>query len=111
MKQRVSIRAPLAVFLGAAIALVAAPRRAHADDTALAACIAANEGSIQRRNEHKLLDARAQALQCAADACPAVMRDACKRRVEQVNAALPTIVFDVKDATGTDVAAKVTMDG
>jgi hypothetical protein len=111
MKQRVSIRGPLAVFFGAAIALVGTPRRAHADDAALSACIAANEGSIQRRNEHKLLDARAQALQCAADTCPAVMRDACKRRVEQVNAALPTIVFDVKDATGADVAAKVSMDG
>jgi hypothetical protein len=108
---RASIHAPLAVLVGAAMALVGAPRSAYAEDATLTACIAANEGSIQRRAAHDLLEARAQALQCAVDACPALLRDACKKRVDQVNAALPTVVFDVKDASGADVAVKVSMDG
>jgi hypothetical protein len=87
------------------------PSTARAEDPALSACIAANESSIARRSEHRLLEARAEALKCATEACPALLRDACKRRVDQVNAALPSIVFEVKDETGADVAAKVTMDG
>jgi hypothetical protein len=93
------------------LAAWAPPSTARADDPALSACIAANESSIARRSEHRLLEARADALKCATDACPALLRDACKRRVDQVNAALPSIVFEVKDETGADVAAKVTMDG
>jgi len=102
----------LAGGVGALIVFTAAPRSAHADDAALSACIAENESSIQRRSEHKLLDARAQALMCATDAsCPALLRDACNHRVEQVDAALPSIAFDVKDTTGADVAARVSIDG
>ena len=94
-----------------ALAAVAWSPGARADDAALSACISANETSIQRRTEHRLLDARTQALKCATDACPALLRDACKHRVEQVNAVLPSIVFAVKDPSGVDVAVKVTMDG
>jgi hypothetical protein len=101
------------VLAGAAalLALSLSLPDARAADSALSACIAANEASIQLRSDHKLLQARAQALKCAGDACPAVMRDVCKKRVDQVNAAIPKIVFDVKDAAGSDVAAKVTVDG
>jgi len=105
-----ALRAALALLVGTA-AVAGAPRAARADDAALTACIAANEGSIQKRSAHDLLAARAQALTCAIDACPALLRDACKHRVEQVNQALPSIVFDVKDAAGADVAVKVSMDG
>jgi hypothetical protein len=94
-----------------ALAVAAWSPGARADDAALSACISANETSIQRRSEHRLLDARTQALKCATDACPALLRDACKHRVEQVNAVLPSIVFAVKDPSGSDVAVKVTMDG
>jgi hypothetical protein len=111
MIQRVSLRGPLALFVVAATVVTAASRTAHADDAALSACIAANEGSIQGLSQHKLLEAREQALKCAVDACPAILRDACGRRIQQVNAALPTIVFDAKDSTGADVAVTVTMDG
>ena len=89
----------------------AAPRSARAADKALSACIAANETSIQLRSSHKLLQAREQSLACAADACPGLLRDACKKRLEQINASMPTIVFDVKDAAGSDVAVKLTVDG
>jgi len=91
--------------------VLSGPRTARADDPTLSACIAANEASIQRRSEHKLVDARAQSQKCATDACPALLRGACAKRIAQIDAALPTIAFDVKDATGAVVAVTVSMDG
>jgi hypothetical protein len=98
---------------GAAIiaSAAAAPPSAHAADTSLSACIAANESSIGLRSSHKLLQSREQSLACAADACPALLRDACKKRLEQINAAMPSIVFDAKDPAGNDVAVTLTVDG
>jgi hypothetical protein len=101
----------LAVGAVLAASLLASPRSARADDTSLSACIAANESSIQLRSSHKLLQSREQSLACAADTCPALLRDACKKRLEQIAAAIPSIVFDAKDATGNDVAVAVTIDG
>jgi hypothetical protein len=89
----------------------AVPRRAHAADSALSACIAANESSIQLRSSHKLVQARDQSLACAADTCPTMLRDACKKRLEQINASMPSIVFDARDPAGTDVAVTMTVDG
>jgi hypothetical protein len=111
MKRRVSFRGPVAFVVVAVAAVTAAPRSARADETGLSICIAANEASIKLRREHKLLDARTKSFQCTDDACPALLRDACKHRIEQVNTAVPTIVFDVKDATGADVPVTVSLDG
>jgi hypothetical protein len=111
MKPHVTLHGPLSLLVVAATAVTAWPRSAHADDKGLSACIAANESSVQLRSQHKLLEARSKALECAADVCPALLRDACKHRVELANAALPTIVFDVKDAAGADVSVTVSMDG
>ena len=64
------------------------------------------------RNHHKLRDARAQLLICSAASCPGDVRDECIRRVGEVNVAMPTIVFEPKDAASSDLSAvKVTMDG
>jgi hypothetical protein len=106
-----TLRFTAALVAGAVTLAAVSPRSAHADDKALSTCIAANESSIQLRSSHKLLKAREQSLACAADACPGLLRDACKKRLEQINASMPTIVFDVKDAAGGDVAVKLTIDG
>jgi hypothetical protein len=75
-------------------------------------CLAANENSIALKNQHKLRAARTELLVCAASSCPADIRNECARRVAEVNAALPTIVFEAKDGSGNDVTAvKVTVDG
>jgi hypothetical protein len=101
---RLAIRAaafPLAL-------LVDAPARADAT----AGCIAANDSAIQLRTSHKLSEARAQFLRCAEAICPAELREACVRSVAEVNASIPTIVFVVKDAAGTEIGAvKIAMDG
>ena len=101
----------LLIIAALASAAVAA-RPARAADPTTADCLAATESSLALRNEHKLREARAQLLICSAASCPADMRDECTRRVGEVNAAIPTIVFAVKDAAGNDlVAVRVTMDG
>ena len=98
---------PLAL---AAFALFAPP--ATAADPTTADCLAANDKSISLRNEHKLLAARAQLLVCAAASCPADIRKECTRRIDQVNASVPTVVFEAKDGSGNDLTAvKVKMDG
>lgn len=60
----------------------------------------------------KLNDARAHFLTCAAASCPEVVRADCAEHVDEVSRALPTVVFDARDADGSDLSAvKVTMDG
>jgi hypothetical protein len=72
----------------------------------------AANASLDLRAAHKLRDARAQLLVCSAANCPADVRTECLRRVEELNAGIPTIVFEAKDSAGNDVAGvKVTMDG
>ncbi|MGD0526563.1 MAG: hypothetical protein ABSE49_15555 [Polyangiaceae bacterium] len=104
-------RALIASTVGVLATTASASRTARADDPVLSACIAANESSIQRRSEHKLIDARALSLKCAATECPALMRTACQKRVDQIDAAMPSVVFDVKDPSGAAVAFQATMDG
>lgn len=85
---------------------------ARAADPTTADCLAAAEASLKSGNEHRLRAARGQLLVCAAPSCPADILKECVRRVEEVNAAIPTIIFEAKDAVGNDLSAvKVTMDG
>jgi len=75
-------------------------------------CLAASDASLKAGNEHKLLSERQELLICAASSCPGEIRKECARRVEEVNASIPTLVFQAKDPTGADLSAvKVTMDG
>jgi hypothetical protein len=86
--------------------------RAHSAEPTTAECLSASEASLTLRRQHKLRDARAQLLTCSAASCPADVRNECLRRLGDINAAMPTIVFAVKDAAGNDLATvKVTMDG
>jgi hypothetical protein len=85
---------------------------ARATDPTTADCLNANNNSVQLRNDGKLRAARAQLLICATQSCPADVRKECIRRVDEVNAQIPTVTFEPKDAAGRDLSAvKVTMDG
>src|ERR1019366_7525907 len=56
--------------------------------------------------------ARGQFLACASASCPALVRDDCAKRLDDVERAQPTIVFDAKDGAGRDVSmVTVTVDG
>jgi hypothetical protein len=78
----------------------------------MAECIRANEMSINLRGNDHLREAREQLLVCAARACPGEIRAQCERHLVEVNASIPTIVFEAKDAAGNDLSAvRVSMDG
>jgi hypothetical protein len=86
--------------------------RARAGDPTTMDCLSASEKSIALRAEHKLRSARAQVLVCASTNCPTDIRKECARRVDEVNLAIPTIVFGAKDPMGNDLTAvRMTMDG
>ena len=94
----------LGVLLSSSPALGAPPTKE--------ACVAANEAAQDLRQAGKLREAREKLLLCISNACPGPVREDCVQRLSEVNAAMPTIVFEVKDASGNDVvAARVTVDG
>jgi hypothetical protein len=104
------------LILASATALTAAQlvsaTPANAADPTTADCLAAADRSADLRPAHKLRETRDKLLICSAATCPNDVRDECVRRLTEVNAAMPTIVFETKDSAGNDVAAvKVTMDG
>jgi hypothetical protein len=95
-----------------AVGFVTVCRSAWALDPATADCLAASDASLKSGNEHRLRAERAQLLVCSSGTCPADIRNECIRRETAVNAAIPTIVFEVKDSAGNDLSAvRVTMDG
>ena len=105
------LRRAVAVVASAGVAAsFASP--ANAADPTTADCLSANDKFISLHREHKFRDARVQLLVCAAPSCPADIRRECLRRVDEINLAMPTIVFEPKDASENELSAvKVTMDG
>lgn len=69
----------------------AVPARALAAPDA--ACLSAHRTSQQRRDDGKLMEARALLIECSADKCPGIVRQDCVEWLKQVDAALPSVVF------------------
>ncbi len=98
--------------LASVFIVVGSARLARAADATMSECLAANESAINLRRDHKLRQARAQAIVCSASSCPGEVRDACQARVRDLSAAIPTIIFLAKDSAGRDlVDVRVAMDG
>lgn len=107
-------RRPALAFVVVAATLVAPSlaRVAAADEPSKQQCVSANESAQTLRRAGKLRDARAQLLQCVNPACPGPVRDDCSERLNEIDKALPTIVFTAKDADGADLTSvHVTSDG
>jgi hypothetical protein len=104
------VRAGLVVAFVAS-ATLSAPT-ARATDPSIGDCLTAAETSLKLRAEHKLRLTRTQLLVCSASSCPGEVRQECMRRIDELNAASPTIVLVVKDRAGRDLSdVKVTADG
>jgi hypothetical protein len=98
-----------ALTCGAALCV---PLLAAGADPTKAECIASNERAQELRRAEKLTAARELLATCIATSCPATLREDCAQRLTELDAAMPAIVFEVKDAAGADlVAVRVTMDG
>ena len=95
----------------ASFGLASSPARARADD-AMSACITSSEQGLELRKQEKLLDARKTLAACATTKCPDEIRSVCEQRITEINAAIPTVIFDVTDAAGApQTAVKLTVDG
>ena len=101
------------VFLAAALVLasVGVSVDARAEDPTKEQCISANEDAQSLRAKNKLQAARAQLLVCVAKSCPTAIRDDCSERLNDIEIAVPTVVFTEKGGDTDLSAVKVTMDG
>jgi hypothetical protein len=80
-----------------------------ADD---ASCIQSYESTQTLRKAGKLRDARAEAQKCAAESCPAVLSKDCQKWGGEIDALLPSLVFEVKSNTGQPLTnVKITANG
>jgi hypothetical protein len=106
---------PRPSLVAAAAALVAGsflPLRAQAAEPTKSECIASSEKGQELRRTDKLTAARAQLVTCISTACPGPVREDCAQRLSELDAAMPAIEFEVKDAKGNDLGAvRVFLDG
>jgi hypothetical protein len=79
------------------------------DDEAHAVCRRAYEGSQLRRREHQLIEARGELRVCGAEACPAFLSVDCVQWLGQVEAGIPSLVFEASTDAGAifDVTARI----
>jgi len=105
-----SLRSRCSILLAALLSAgVLAASSARAD---LASCIASSEHALALRRAGKLLETRVELAECAAASCPDEVRSDCAKRMEAVNASMPSVVVAAKDASGHDLqAADVDVDG
>lgn len=89
-----------------------APAGRAAADARADTCIQAYEGAQEDRQRGQLVSARRHLLACVADGCPDfVVRD-CRRWLEDVEVALPSVVFAVRAQGARDLeAVSVTANG
>jgi hypothetical protein len=91
--------------------VVALPTLASADELK-EQCIQANADAQTLRRESRLVKAREKLLFCADRRCPRMVRDDCAQRLDEVERAQPSVIFDVHDGAGGDVAqAQILLDG
>jgi hypothetical protein len=86
----------------AAATLLAAPGAKAAGPSA--ACFDAYVQGQRLRKEGKLQEALEQVRICAAESCPALIKADCTRWSDELERALPTVVFVAKDEHGSDLA-------
>jgi hypothetical protein len=96
----------LAAFLivspALAMALGASPALAQVDKQA---CAAAYEEVQSSRQSGRLLDARERALFCAQTECPDVVKNDCASWLSEIDASIPTVTFQARDAAGRETTS------
>src|SRR5579864_3957502 len=70
------------------------------DDTSKGACRHAYESAQLLRRSEELVAARAELQICGAEACPAITRTDCVRWLAEVEAGIPSVVFEAKTSMG-----------
>lgn len=74
-------------------------------------CINANEGAQSLRRTGHLRAAASKLALCTAVSCPGPVRDDCAERLDEVDRAMPTVVFAVGGESSDLTTVRVTVDG
>ena len=75
-------------------------------------CVEAYEQTQALRNTGRLRSARAQAMTCSDGVCPKVLRKDCVAWTTEIEASLPSVVFEVHDSKDKETSAvRVSVDG
>lgn len=89
---------------------LALPGHARADEKS--ECIDAHKHAQELRQAGQLRAARAALMTCAADACPALVKRDCAQWVQDVGAAVPSVVVEARDEQGRETTnVEVLVDG
>lgn len=76
------------------------------------ACVSANESGQDLLRARKLRAARARFGECSAESCPGAVRKDCGEHLAEIDRAMPSMVFELRDARGDDVpSVRVAIDG
>jgi hypothetical protein len=96
----------------AAAAVLAGTLAGAAEARAESSCATPYVKAQELRLDKKLRAAREELVACAQKSCPAFIQSECSSWLADVEAALPTVVFDVRDASGHPVeGARLLVDG
>ncbi|HET9953408.1 MAG TPA: hypothetical protein VFQ61_02830, partial [Polyangiaceae bacterium] len=75
-------------------------------------CVDSNTAAQSLVREGKFGAAREQLKRCLEPACPGLVRDDCAQRLDALDRVQPTVVFEVKDEQGRDLAeVTIQVDG
>lgn len=111
MESRVFMK-PTSLTAGLMLGVLLTASISSADEPTKQDCIAANESAQALRQAGKLRDAQSKLSVCIASSCPGPVRDDCGQRLEDLQRAIPAVVFDIKDAAGRDLlGVQVSIDG
>jgi hypothetical protein len=103
---------PRFLFLGVLLAGLLVTSFASGAEQTKQKCAANSESAQDLRRAGKLHEARASFAACTAASCPGPIREDCAQRLKDIEAAMPTVVLEAKNAAGHDLSAvRVTMDG
>jgi hypothetical protein len=85
---------------------------ARAEGPTTSECVSLNENAGPLQKAGKLVEAHASLVRCSASTCPTLVRDDCVKGAMQVEAAIPTIVFEARDGAGNDRSeVRLSVDG
>lgn len=98
------------LFASLTVLLMATPSAAQ--EVPADACLASYRSSQSERSDGNLLQAREQLLRCAQASCPEVVARKCSVWLDEVNAAMPSVVVVARDRDGNDTTdVSVVIDG
>src|SRR5262245_25347194 len=94
-----------AFVVAAALVAVVCSRASAAPRVDKRTCLATNESAQRLRKDGKLRGAREQLVVCARTECPLVVRQDCAQWLNEVGAAIPSVVVAARDASGKETLA------